>query len=205
MNQRSFMTGMDYVDENVTLVLRWVVIAAALVCIPLVAMTRLRLAVGLLAGSLIANAVLPEAVQIILVRPNELEKQRSYIARHIEATTRAFGLATRATEQPFRSSRMEEINVAEHATLIDNIRLWDVRAFNDTITQIQALRPYYRFPDVDIDRYTIDGKIKQVLLSPREIDVTQLSGDAQGWMGPPPHDLHPRLRRCDVGGQPYDR
>jgi len=125
----------------------------------------------------------PEVVQVIDVRPNELERQRPYIQRHIEATTQGFGLATRATEQPFRSSRKEEINVAEHATLVDNIRLWDVRAFNDTITQIQDLRPYYRFPDVDIDRYTIDGKIKQVLLSPREIDVTQLSGDAQdGWV-----------------------
>lgn len=183
MNQRSFMTGMDYVDENWTLVLRWIVIAAALVCIPLVATARIKPAVGLLAGALIANTVVPEAVQMIHVRPNELTVQRDYIQRHIEATTEAFGLATRATEQPFRSSRMEEINVAEHATLVDNIRLWDVRAFNDTITQIQALRPYYRFPDVDIDRYTIDGKIKQVLLSPREIDVTQLSGDAQnGWV-----------------------
>jgi len=179
MNQHPFMTGMDYVDENVTLVLRWVVIAAALVCIPLIAMMKLRLAVGLLAGALIANAVLPEAVQILKVRPNELQVQRSYIERHIKATTQAFGLTTRATEQTFRSSRKEAINVADHATLVDNIRLWDVRAFNDTITQIQALRPYYRFPDVDIDRYTIDGKIKQVLLSPREIDVTQLSGDAR--------------------------
>lgn len=179
MNQHTVLTGMDYVDENVTLPLRWVVIAAALVSIPLVTRMKLRLAVGLLAGSLIANMVLPEVVRRVWVQPNELELEKPYIGRHIEATIQAFGLATRATEQSFQSSQAEEIDVSAHGTLVDNIRLWDVRAFNDTITQIQALRPYYQFPDVDIDRYIINGKIKQILLSPREIDVTQLPGEAR--------------------------
>ena len=66
-----------------------------------------------------------------------------------------------------------------------NVRLWDLRAFNATITQIQALRPYYTFPETDVDRYFIDGRIKQVLLSPRELDVTQLSAEAsQSWINP---------------------
>ena len=83
------------------------------------------------------------------------------------------------TEQPFGASPVNRIDVAAHGTLVDNIRLWDRRAFNDTITQIQALRPYYAFPDVDIDRYIINGKIKQVLLSPREIDVGRLPAVAR--------------------------
>ena len=73
----------------------------------------------------------------------------------------------------------------QDATLLDNIRLWDLRAYNATITQIQALRPYYTFPDTDVDRYFINGRIKQVLLSPREIDVSQLSAEAsQSWINP---------------------
>ena len=73
----------------------------------------------------------------------------------------------------------------QDATLLDNIRLWDLRAYNATITQIQALRPYYTFPDTDVDRYFINGRIKQVLLSPREIDVTQLSAEAsESWINP---------------------
>ena len=73
----------------------------------------------------------------------------------------------------------------QDATLLDNIRLWDLRAYNATITQIQALRPYYTFPDTDVDRYFINGHIKQVLLSPREIDVNQLSAEAsQSWINP---------------------
>ncbi len=179
MSQHPVLTGMDYVDENVTLPLRWVVIAAALVCILLVAAMKLRLAVGLLAGALIANMLLPEVVRRLWVQPNELQLEKPYIGRHIEATIQAFGLASRATEQSFQSSQIEEIDVSAHGTLVDNIRLWDVRAFNDTITQIQALRPYYQFPDVDIDRYIIDGKIKQILLSPREIDVAQLPDEAR--------------------------
>jgi hypothetical protein len=179
LSQHDALTGMNWVDENMTLPLRWVVIVVALICIPLVTLAKLRIAAIMLAGALVANAVLPEVVLRLVVKPNELEKERTYIARHIEATTEAYGLATRATEQPFAAAEADGVDVSEHATLIDNIRLWDWRAFNDTITQIQALRPYYRFADVDIDRYMIDGKIKQVLLSPREIDVAQLPGEAR--------------------------
>jgi uncharacterized membrane protein (UPF0182 family) len=73
----------------------------------------------------------------------------------------------------------------QDATLLQNVRLWDMQAFNATITQIQALRPYYAFPETDVDRYFINGRIKQVLLSPRELDVTLLSAEAsQSWINP---------------------
>ena len=69
--------------------------------------------------------------------------------------------------------------------MLENVRLWDLRAYNATITQIQALRPYYTFPDTDVDRYFVNGRIKQVLLSPREIDVSQLSAEAsESWINP---------------------
>ena len=58
------------------------------------------------------------------------------------------------------------------------MRLWDWRAFHDTVTQIQALRPYYVFADTDVDRYTIDGQLRQVLLTPRELDIRQVPDGA---------------------------
>lgn len=179
LNTHAFMTGMDWLDENVTLPLRWIVILAFLGAVPLVMAARWKFAVGLVAVSLGANLVIPQIVRAAYVRPNELTLEVPYIERHLQATTAAFGLQHHGQTQTFNANRSEEIDVNEHATLIDNIRLWDWRAFKDTVTQIQALRPYYRFADVDIDRYIIDGKIKQVLLSPRELDVTQLPAEAR--------------------------
>lgn len=177
-NVYSFMTGMDFVDENVTLPLRWVVIMGLLAAVPLVWMRRLRIAGGVIAVTLIANAAIPGVYRALRVTPNELDYERDYIARHIEATRVAYGLAD-GEAVTFNASLQENLDVQAHSTLVDNIRLWDTAAFTDTITQIQALRPYYEFADIDIDRYMIDGKIKQVLLSPREIDINQLPAEAQ--------------------------
>jgi hypothetical protein len=175
MNEHPFMTGVDYVDENVTLPLRWVVIAAFLAAVPLLWTRRVKVAVGVVAVSLIANALVPAAVSWAYVRPSELTHQRPYIAQHITATSEAYGISRRTRELEFATSSVEHLAAETDQTLVDNIRLWDVRAFNDTITQIQALRPYYEFNDIDIDRYMIDGKIKQVLLAAREVDVNQVS------------------------------
>lgn len=179
MNQHEFMTGMDFVDENVSLPLRWLVILAFLAAIPLVAQARLKLTGIVLGGALLAHMVLPGIVRAVYVRPNELEVERSYIERHLDATRQAYGLEEKATERTFEVSDRSELDVAGHRGLIENIRLWDWRAFSDTIKQVQALRPYYDFPDVDVDRYFIDGKIKQVLLSPREIDINSLPPEAR--------------------------
>ena len=113
--------------------------------------------------------------------PNELEYERPYIARHIEATREAYDLQN-GQEVTFEASTDETLDVQQHSTLVDNIRLWDTQAFTDTITQIQALRPYYRFADIDIDRYQIDGRMKQVLLSPREIDINAFDSSARSWI-----------------------
>ena len=129
--------------------------------------------------------VVPAIVRAVYVRPNEISIERPYIERHIEATTRpSASIATpRNVLSPLPGK--ETVDPVQDATLLDNIRLWDLRAYNATITQIQALRPYYTFPDTDVDRYFINGRIKQVLLSPREIDVSQLSAEAsESWINP---------------------
>jgi uncharacterized membrane protein (UPF0182 family) len=185
LNSHAFMTGADYVDEKVTLPLRWLLILAAAVALPLAWTSRYKKAIALLTAFFILRLVLPGIVRAVYVRPNEISIERPYIERHIEATTVAFGLNRSATERPFTASGQETVNAVQDATLLENVRLWDLRAYNATITQIQALRPYYTFPDTDVDRYFINGRIKQVLLSPRDIDVSQLSAEArQSWINP---------------------
>ena len=73
---------------------------------------------------------------------------------------------------------------SKNKPLLDNVRLWDWRPFHDTVTQMQALRPYYAFHGTDVDRYTIDGKYRQVLLSSRELDINQLPGTQSSWINP---------------------
>lgn len=185
LNHHAFMTGADYVDEKMTLPLRYVLVVVALIGIPLVWTGRYVHAVAAIVAAFGLHLVAPGIVRAVYVRPNEISIERPYIERHIEATRSAFGLGRRATERVFSASTHESVDAAQHATLLENIRLWDWRAYSDTITQIQALRPYYTFPDTDVDRYTIDGRIKQVLLSPRELDVRQLPADArQSWVNP---------------------
>ncbi|MGD0932542.1 MAG: UPF0182 family protein [Candidatus Korobacteraceae bacterium] len=181
----AFMTGADYVDEKFTLPLRWLLIISAFAALPLVWLSKFKQAVVLVLSSFILQAVLPAVVRAVYVRPNEISIERPYIERHIEATTAAFGLNRNATEQPFTPSGQGVVDPVQDATLLENARLWDLRAYNATITQIQALRPYYTFPDTDVDRYFVNDRIKQVLLSPREIDVSQLSAEAsESWINP---------------------
>jgi uncharacterized membrane protein (UPF0182 family) len=184
-NSHAFMTGADYVDEKVTLPLRWLLIFAVLATLPLVWRLRYRRAIVIVVAFFVLQIVFPALVRAVYVRPNEISIERPYIGRHIQATTIAFGLNLSATERPFTAAGQEKVDAVQDATLLNNIRLWDLRAYNATITQIQALRPYYTFPETDVDRYFINGHIKQVLLSSREIDVNQLSAEAtQSWIKP---------------------
>ena len=138
-----------------------------------------------MASFFILQLAVPSLIEAVYVRPNEISIERPYIERHIEATIGAFGLDRNSVGKPFVPSATATVDPVQDATLLDNVRLWDLRAYNATITQIQALRPYYTFPETDVDRYFPDGQIKQVLLSPRELDVSQLSAEAsQSWINP---------------------
>ena len=184
-NSHAFMTGADYVDQKITLPLRWLLIVATLAAIPWAWSGKYKKALLLVVSVFVVQLIVPGIVRAVYVRPNEISIERPYIQRHIEATTIAFGLNRNSTEQPFAPSAQGTVDPAENSALLDNIQLWDLRAYNATIAQIQALRPYYIFPNTDVDRYFINGRIKQVLVSGREIDVGQLSAEAsQSWINP---------------------
>ena len=171
-----YLVGVDWVADHIVLPLQWCEIAAALLGAVLVLARQGRLALILL-FVLAVRAVLPGIVASLYVRPNELALEKPYIQHHIDATRSAYGLNRRVKETSLEAAPEMPIDYAKHQAVLDNVRLWDWHAFHDTISQIQPLRPYV-YADTDVDRYIIDGRLRQVLLSPRELDIRQL-GEAQ--------------------------
>lgn len=182
-SDHGFMTGVDYVDEHVRLPLRWLLIGAIGAAAALAAGGRWR---GLLLIPLaqVAHVAIPQAVHAIYVRPNEINLEKPYIANHIEATRHAFGLSQKLKTAEYGAKSTGRIDQSKRQSLLDNVRLWDWQAFHDTVTQIQSLRPYYVFQDTDVDRYQINGQLRQVMLTPRELDLDQLPDAQRRWVNP---------------------
>ena len=181
-NEHGFMTGVDYTDATVGLPLQWLLIAAAIVAAVLVLMNRWIPAASMLLALPIAGIV-PAVFSSIFVKPNEITLEAPYIDSHIRATRSAYGLENRVKEVDFQTSPEATLDEAKHKALLDNVRLWDWKPFHDTVSQTQALRQYYVFNDTDVDRYSIDGQVRQVLLSPRELDINLLpAGASSSWV-----------------------
>ena len=121
-------------------------------------------------------------VTSFIVKPNELVRERPYIAHNIELTRRAYGL-DRVSQREFPAeTTAEAIDPANNQATLQNIRLWDWHALQDTLRQIQEIRTYYDFPDIDIDRYEIDGAMRQVMLGTRELSVDKLPESSRNWI-----------------------
>ncbi len=178
------LVGVDWTAENVSLPLFYLKSAAAVAAALAFLLGRYRWAL-VFPAALVLGAVLPPLFSSLYVRPSEITIQRPYIQRHIAATRAAYRLDRQTVEVDFPAVLEAPIDRNRHRALFDNVRLWDWRAFHDTVTQIQALRPYYVFQDTDVDRYMIDGQLRQILITPREIDVAQLPADARArWINP---------------------
>ena len=117
-----------------------------------------------------------------VVKPNQLVRERPYIARNIEFTTRAFNLSG-VQQKPFPAdSGLAAVDFAHNSATVENIRLWDWRALQDTLRQIQEIRTYYDFPDIDIDRYRIGGRVRQVMVAARELNVDKLPESSRNFI-----------------------
>jgi uncharacterized membrane protein (UPF0182 family) len=186
----TIFTGVGYTDAHVTLtgltiVAGALVLGAAIAFVNAVAAPRLRWLAFAIAPAIVTYvgvSVLGWYVNSFIVKPNELVREGPYIAHNIELTREAFGL-NRITQRPFPAeSGLEAVNVANNRATIDNIRLWDWRALQDTLRQIQEIRTYYDFPDIDIDRYEIDGTVRQVMIGTRELSVDKLPESSRNWI-----------------------
>ncbi|MCB9778046.1 MAG: UPF0182 family protein [Alphaproteobacteria bacterium] len=142
----------------------------------------LGVAIGWLVLRGLAAGLIPQTVQEWVVSPSELELEREYLARNIEATRRAYAL-DRIEVTPFEAAA--DLTVADleaNPGTVQNIRVWDDRPLLTTYGQLQEIRLYYDFVDVDIDRYTIDGQLRQVMLSARELNASNLPAQARSFV-----------------------
>jgi uncharacterized membrane protein (UPF0182 family) len=135
--------------------------------------------------AIVGGLIYPATVQRFTVEPNELVKEREFIERNIEATRYAYGLdqieVLPADETP-ANDFVTAAEIAANPSTVSNIRLWDHRPLLQVIDQRETIRPFYDFLDVDVDRYVLDGQLKQVMLAPRELNPSSLPVDAQSWV-----------------------
>ena len=182
--------GVTYTDAHVMLtglvvVCVALILGAAIAAINVVSAPRMRW----LVAAVVPAAVCYLAVQIIawyvgnfIVKPNELVRERPFIAYNIDLTRQAYGLDHVAQREFPAETTVEATDPANNQATLQNIRLWDWRALQDTLRQIQEIRTYYDFPDIDIDRYEIDGAMRQVMLAARELNVEKLPESSRNWI-----------------------
>ncbi len=130
----------------------------------------------------IGGKVYPALIQQYKVSPNEIAAETQYIESNIEATRWAFGLSDMVNVASGATDDLTADDIRANADTIGNIRLWEPRPALSTYSQIQEIRLYYSFRDVDVDRYTVDGKFREVLLSARELDQTRLQEQSRTWV-----------------------
>ena len=182
--------GVTYTDAHVTLT------GLLLVCSALVfgAVVAAANAISAQRGRWLVAAVLPAAlcyvalqgvawyVTSFIVKPNELVREQPYITHNIDLTRQAYGLDHFSLREFPAETTVEATDAANNQPTLRNIRLWDWHALQDTLRQIQEIRTYYDFPDIDIDRYEIDGAIRQVMLATRELNVDKLPVSSRNWI-----------------------
>jgi hypothetical protein len=179
---RGVVFGASYTDINASLpVLGALAVLAALcaaACIAQVARPGLRLVAGGLVVLglvwIVGLGVYPALLQRFRVTPNELAAERPFIAHNIRMTRKAYGL-DRIEEREFPADEsLDARALARNEATIKNIRLWDYRPLLRTFAQLQEIRTYYKFVDVDNDRYEVGGEYRQLMLSPRELSYQHL-------------------------------
>ncbi|MEW6183690.1 MAG: UPF0182 family protein [Bacillota bacterium] len=136
----------------------------------------------LIVVSLAMGVLYPAAVQKLLVEPNELDREQPYIKNGIAFTRMAYGIDKVERKQFPAGKTLVASDVKDNADTFANVRLWDWKPLKETYGQLQEMRLYYQFNDIDIDRYTIDGQYRQVMLAARELDQDKLPSQAQTWI-----------------------
>ena len=182
--------GASYTDIYVGLPGLWLMIGLSIIA-AFAAWANLRVrtyllpvaAIALVAtGSFVLSGAVPVLFRHFFVKPSELELERPYIERNIALTRQAYNLDQIAAK-PFAAEQKLTLEALEaNKATIENIRLWDWLPLSDTYAQLQEIRTYYKFHDVDVDRYWLEGSYQSVMLSARELRSSLLPPNAQTWV-----------------------
>lgn len=183
--------GAGFTDVNAQLPASWIMTAVSLLAAALVVYTLFsrnfkllaKVGIGYVVLAIVVSSIYPSLIQKFIVDPNEQSKELPFIEHNIRFTRQAYDLNSivEKTIDPQYTLDFDDI-ITDSAT-VRNIMLWDYRPLASTLDQLQVIRLYYTFPDVDIDRYRLpDGSYRQVMLSARELDQNKLPANAQTWV-----------------------
>jgi uncharacterized membrane protein (UPF0182 family) len=184
------VVGASYTDIHVGLPALWLLIALSIIAAFAawanfwVRSYRLPAAAFILVGigSFLLSGPVPMLFRHFFVKPSELLLEKPYIERNIALTRQAYNL-DRIAAKPFAAEQNLTLDaLAANKATIDNIRLWDGLPLSDTYAQLQEIRTYYKFHDLDVDRYWLDGAYQSVMLSARELRPSLLPPNAQTWV-----------------------
>ena len=188
-SQRGAVFGAGFTDITITLPL-YTILAALTVITAFIAFAYIynqntKLLVGSIALILVVSFggnIVAGAVQSLYVQPNEFNLEEPYIKQNIKHTLFAYDLNNVDTRDFPVTYDLTINDINKNKATIDNVRLWDWRPLLTTNRQIQLFRTYYEFLDVDVDRYKLDNKLRQLMVSPRELDQNQLADKAKTWV-----------------------
>ena len=130
----------------------------------------------------ILSAIYAQAIERLVVAPQQFTRESQYISRELSYTRQAFGLDSVKVNQYAGTSGLTQQAIQDDQTTIDNLRLWDKLQLQETYPQLQAIRTYYTLNSIDYDRYTLNGRYEQLTLSARELDVTRLPQQGRGFV-----------------------
>jgi uncharacterized membrane protein (UPF0182 family) len=189
LHSNGVVFGLRYVDQILWKPGLWVLVALAVVAAGISAANMreraLRLpvaaAVVVFAPSIIMSLLQP-VIERLRVKPDELRIEEPYLRRNIELTRRAYQIDGVDVKPFMGSGRLTPATLGQDSATIRSIRLWDPRPLIATYQQLQEIRLYYTFQDIDIDRYWIDNNEREVMLAARELNVDLLPQNAQTWV-----------------------
>jgi len=182
--------GPGYTATHTTLiaykVLTYVALICALAILVNLFLRRFKLIVYsigfLLLASVLLGGIYPIFVQRFIVTPNEISMETPYLERNIQFTRKAYNLDT-IEKRNFPAGKVLSLeDIKANKDTVNNIRLWDWEPLQQTYSQMQEMRLYYQFKDIDVDRYIVDGRYRQVMLAARELNQEHLSTQAKTWM-----------------------
>jgi uncharacterized membrane protein (UPF0182 family) len=180
LKDSKLITGLTYTDVNAVLPAKAILTGIALVCALLFFANIVRRswvlpAAGtalLVISSVLIAGLYPAAIQTFQVKPSESSKEAEFIQRNINATRAAYGLEDVTVKDYQATLTTTAGQLTNDAVTISNIRLMDPNVIAATFRQLQQIKPYYTFPDsLDVDRYTVDGVKRDVLVAVRELNI----------------------------------